>query len=43
MHASGYLLKPATEEAVLRELTFLYQEREASARVRVKTFGGFDV
>lgn len=43
MHASGYLLKPATEEAVLRELTFLYQERETSARVRVKTFGGFDV
>ena len=43
MHASGYLLKPATEEAVLRELTFLYQEREAGARVRVKTFGGFDV
>ena len=32
MHASGYLLKPATEEAVLRELTFLYQEREAGAR-----------
>ena len=23
MHASGYMLKPATEEAVLRELTFL--------------------
>ena len=43
MHASGYLLKPATEEAVLRELTFLYQERETSARVRVKTFGGVDV
>ena len=43
MHASGYLLKPATEEAVLRELTFLYQERETGARVRVKTFGGFDV
>ena len=43
IHASGYLLKPVTEEAVLRELTFLYGERKAQKRVRVKTFGGFDV
>lgn len=43
MHASGYLLKPVTEEAVQRELTFLYREEEPGTRVRVKTFGGFDV
>lgn len=43
MHATGYLLKPVTEEAVSRELTFIYRDRPAEKRIQVKTFGGFDV
>ena len=43
MHATGYLLKPVTEEAVSRELTFVYSGRPSEKRIRVKTFGGFDV
>lgn len=42
VHATGYLLKPALEEDIRRELTFLYNE-EIGKRVRVQTFGGFDV
>ncbi len=45
IHATGYLLKPVTEEAIRRELTFIYSDEaeSASKRVRVQTFGGFDV
>lgn len=43
MHATGYLLKPVTEEAVSRELTFVYSGRPSEKRIQVKTFGGFDV
>lgn len=42
LHATGYLLKPVSLEAIERELTFLYGER-AAGRVRVQTFGGFEV
>ncbi len=43
IHATGYLLKPVTQEAIRRELTFLYANDTKSKRVRVQTFGGFDV
>ena len=45
MHATGYLLKPVTQEAIRRELTFLYADEsaESAKRVRVQTFGGFEV
>lgn len=42
LHATGYLLKPASEEDLERELTFLYGDRPAG-RVRVQTFGGFEI
>lgn len=42
VHATGYLLKPALEEDIRRELTFLYKD-EVGRRVRVQTFGGFDI
>ena len=42
LHATGYLLKPVSPEALNRELTFLYGEQPAG-RVRVQTFGGFEV
>ena len=37
MHASGYLLKPVSEAALKRELTFLYGEPETKCRIRVTT------
>ena len=43
MHATGYLLKPVTEEAVQRELTFIYQDCPTDKRIEIRTFGGFDV
>ncbi len=43
IHATGYLLKPADEEAIERELTFLYGESGDTNRVYIQTFGGFDV
>ena len=43
IHATGYLLKPVTEEAVGRELTFIYRERQSKRHIEVKTFGGFDL
>lgn len=43
MHATGYLLKPVSKEAVSRELTFIYQGRQPEHRIEVKTFGGFDL
>lgn len=42
IHATGYLLKPVSPEALNRELTFLYGA-PASGRIRVQTFGGFEV
>lgn len=43
LHATGYLMKPATAEAIHRELTFLYGKRAQTKKLRVQTFGGFDV
>lgn len=44
MHATGYLMKPAAAEDIIRELTFLYGDSNSSAKkVRVQTFGGFAV
>ncbi len=43
VHATGYLLKPVSEQAIQRELTFLYGEEVPAKRIRVQTFGGFEV
>lgn len=45
IHATGYLMKPVEISDIKRELTFLYGDDygRADARVRVQTFGGFDV
>jgi len=45
MHASGYLLKPITAEAVKREMDNLRNpvEWDTGKRVRVITFGNFEV
>lgn len=43
MHATGYLLKPVGKEDVERELTFIYGTPEIKSRIRIRTFGGFDV
>lgn len=43
IHATGYLMKPAMEEEIQRELTFLYGETPPSKKIRIQTFGGFDV
>ena len=43
VHATGYLLKPVDREALKRELTFIYEKEEPKKRIRVQTFGGFDV
>lgn len=43
IHATGYLMKPVTAEDIKRELTFLYGENPSPKKVRVQTFGGFDV
>ena len=44
LHATGYLLKPATVSDIRRELTFLYGKTEKpEKKIRVQTFGGFDV
>lgn len=43
IHATGYLLKPVEKEDVERELTFLYGEEKSKSRIRVQTFGGFDL
>lgn len=42
IHATGYLLKPISLEALERELTFLYEAAPA-CRMKVQTFGGFEV
>ena len=44
IHATGYLMKPATAEDIARELTFLYgEDDDAKRKVQVRTFGGFTV
>lgn len=43
MHATGYLLKPVDEADIIRELTFVYGEKCTASRIRIQTFGGFDV
>ena len=43
IHAAGYLLKPVQPEDVRRQLSFLYGEAGGGKRVRVQTFGGFEV
>lgn len=42
IHATGYLLKPISLEALERELTFLYDSATVCP-IRVQTFGGFEV
>ena len=37
LHATGYLMKPATAEDIRRELTFLYGESETRRRICVQT------
>lgn len=43
IHATGYLLKPVTEEAVNRELTFIYNDQTSNNHIEIRTFGGFDL
>ncbi len=43
IHATGFLLKPATKEAVDREMTFIYGEQKPKSHIRVQTFGGFEL
>lgn len=43
VHATGYLLKPVSEEALEQELAYIYQKPESSSRIRVQTFGGFEI
>lgn len=42
IHATGYLLKPVDENDLKKELDFIYPE-EKERKIKVKTFGGFDV
>lgn len=46
IHASGYLLKPPTEEAIKRELDFACKSLniiDNDVHIRIQTFGGFEV
>lgn len=43
LHASGYLTKPITAEKVRRELKELRRPLPAGKRIRVQTFGNFEV
>lgn len=43
IHATGYLLKPVDENDLRNELLFLYPEEKETKKIKVKTFGGFDV
>lgn len=45
LHATGYLIKPATAVDIKRELTFIYGKAPAKEEktIRVQTFGGFAV
>lgn len=43
VHATGYLLKPVTKEALEQELTYIYAKPKKQILVWVQTFGGFEV
>ena len=43
IHATGYLMKPVSVKELKRELTFLYPEKPSTSRIRIQTFGGFDI
>ena len=43
IHATGYLLKPMRKEEIRRELTFLYGNKIPEKRIKVQTFGNFEV
>ena len=43
LHASGYLIKPITEAAIRRELENLRRPVAAPKRLKVMTFGNFEV
>jgi two-component SAPR family response regulator len=43
LHASGYLIKPITEESVKRELENLRRPIIEKKRLKVQTFGNFEV
>ena len=43
LHASGYLIKPITEEAVKRELDNLRRPISNPKRLQIRTFGNFEV
>lgn len=43
VHATGYLIKPVIPEDIRRELTFIYEGFHTQKKMRVQTFGGFDV
>ena len=43
LHATGYLMKSGTAVDLRRELTFLYGDVAPCKRIRVQTFGGFEV
>lgn len=43
LHASGYLIKPITEDAVKRELDNLRRPVAPPRRLQIRTFGNFEV
>ena len=43
LHASGYLIKPITEEGVRRELDNLRRPVSIPKRLQIRTFGNFEV
>ena len=43
LHASGYLIKPITEEAVKREMDNLRRPIATPKRLQIRTFGNFEV
>ena len=43
LHASGYLIKPITEESVKRELDNLRRPISTPKRLQIRTFGNFEV
>ena len=43
LHASGYLIKPITEQSVKRELDNLRRPISAPKRLQIRTFGNFEV
>ena len=45
VHASGYILKPVTKEAIIEAMNYLYHPITAAKdkKIRVQTFGNFEV